>query len=112
MLNVYFQHVTLIQGPNMEDPPALRPMNYVEIYQSQIASFKCPVLLNHQVKNGVYLVKARYLDTCLRVLYIYTYYNFRDQMQLTQSGLTYKLTNQRSNRNVKKIKKHPDPTLT
>ena len=48
-------------------------MNYVEIYETQITPFKFPLLLNHQVKNGVYSVKARCVDTCLPELYIYKY---------------------------------------
>lgn len=48
-------------------------MNYVEIYESQITPFKFSLLLNHQVKNGVYSVKARCVDTCLPELYIYKY---------------------------------------
>lgn len=60
---------------NREDSLALRPINYIEIYQNLLTSFKNPVLLNYQVENGVYVVKTRYLGSCLPVLY------FCDQMQ-------------------------------
>ena len=107
-------HTETYHTPNVEDPPALQPMNYVEIYESQITPFKFSLLLNHQVKNGVYSVKARCVDTCLPELYIYKYiyiyYNCPDQTQLlTQGGL--RLLTKGLTKPLTKIKKVSWPNI-